>query len=63
MSCSSELIKLEEEVVGISNLQADLKHSWTWRLASEVSGDAGGRTLRETLAEKHQQKLTIPISR
>lgn len=32
-------------------------------LASEVSGDAGGRTLRETLADKHQQKLTLPISR
>lgn len=32
MSCSSELIKLEEEAVGISNLQADLKHSWQPRL-------------------------------
>lgn len=33
------------------------------RLTSEVSGDAGGRTLREALVDKHQQKLKIPISR
>lgn len=33
------------------------------RLASEVSGDAGGRTLREALVDKHKQKLKIPISR
>ena len=28
VSCSSELITLEKEVVGISNLQANLKHNW-----------------------------------